>query len=253
MTQDGPPAPRRDWALFLDFDGTLVEIAERPEAVRLDDGIAAAVGALADRLGGALALISGRPIAELDRHFGRRFPAAGLHGLELRADPEAPARRRPPVVGLDRARQALDRFAAAHDGVWVEDKDGTLALHYRSRPELAQAARAAVAGAVGGLAGLRGLPGKMVIEVKPAGIDKGTAIAELMADPPFAGRVPVVAGDDVTDEDGFAAAEALSGFGIKVGAGDSAARYRIATVAELGAWLAGSARRLDTPQGVGAP
>lgn len=253
MTMDALPDPRPDWALFLDFDGTLVEIAERPDAVHLDDRIAAAVSELAARLGGALALISGRPVADLDSYFGRRFPAAGLHGLELRPDPGAPARRRPSPPALATVRTSLGRFAAAHDGVWLEDKGVTLALHYRRRQELAEPALAAVEAAMDGTADLRAMRGKMVVEVKPAGIDKGTAIVELMETPPFLGRMPVFAGDDLTDEDGFVAVERLGGFGIKVGNGDSIARYRIASVADFGAWLDRSARRLGIPQGVDAP
>ncbi len=245
MTAD-LPAPRIDWCLFLDFDGTLVEIAESPEAVRAERHLAATLAAIAERLDGAVAIVSGRPIGEVDRHLDHAaFAAAGLHGLELRLAPGLPVTTGKADPPADDVRDALAAFAAAHPGAFVEDKGMALALHYRARPDLADASRQAVRSAVRGHAGFQVLEGKMVFEIKPAAADKGKAVCRFMDEPPFRGRVPVFAGDDVTDEDGFRAAAARGGFGIKVGDGRTAAAWRIGTVAEFLRWLAAMPGRLD--------
>lgn len=232
------PVARPDWALFLDFDGTLVEIAETPDAVRAERRLVGILQSLSAELGGALAIVSGRPLAEVDAHLApERFPAAGLHGLELRSAAGGPVMR---PDGLDvpcDVRSALASFAGLH-GLLLEEKGIAVALHYRSRPELADACRAAARRAIAGHPGLHALDGKMVVEIKPCGADKGRAVARLMAGAPFAGRVPVFAGDDVTDEDGFRAVAEMGGFGVKVGPGETGARHRVASVASFLGWLA---------------
>jgi trehalose 6-phosphate phosphatase len=234
------PTPSRDWALFLDVDGTLVEIADTPDSVRADPRLPGVLTAAANTLGGAVALVSGRPIATLDRLLHPvRLPAAGLHGLERRTiDGTVSAAVRPPAIR--EAVAAAQHFADGHDGVLVEDKRLTVALHYRSAPDLGPAVRAFADGLLKTLdAGLRIQTGKMVVEIRPAGADKGTVVEAFMNEAPFAGRVPVFIGDDVTDEAGFEAVNRLGGQSIRVGAEQpTAARFRIPGVEPLLTWLA---------------
>ena len=225
-------------ALFLDFDGTLVDLAERPELVRVKAGLPDLLAATRHRLGGALALVSGRPIGELDRSLAPfRSVAAGLHGLEWRVAPDAEVSRAAcrDVEALSAAvREGASALSA---GVWVEDKAGCVAIHFRAAPHAVSVCRA-FADALAERFGLEVLSGKMVFEVRPAGVDKGQALARLMALDGFAGRRPVFVGDDVTDEDAFAVARSLGGYGIKVGCGGTTAEHRFATVAEVEGWLA---------------
>lgn len=237
-----PQARPERWALFLDVDGTLVAICDRPEDVRLDRELRACLGGIQAHGGGALALVSGRRIAELDRLFAPlRLPAAGLHGLEHRgADGRVVATGE--AGALDHLRAPLQDFAGRYPGVWVEDKGRGLALHFRQAPAAAADAQALVQGLAAGEAGaLRVLSGKMVIEIKPAQADKGSAVAAFMAEPPFAGRIPVVLGDDVTDEDAFAEVNARGGLSIRVGPGESVAARRLPDEVAVADWLA----RLD--------
>jgi|FEC22Drversion2_1045045.scaffolds.fasta_scaffold00075_34 trehalose 6-phosphate phosphatase len=233
----GLPAPNSGWALFLDFDGTLVEIAERPDAIRVERRLAGTLGRLSGLLGGAVAIVSGRPLAEIDRHLSpARLPAAGLHGLELRPRPDRPARSRRAGAIPQQVVARLEDFAG-RAGLLLEHKGPAMALHYRNRPDLADLCRSVVREAVRDLPDLHVLDGKMVLEVKPAGGDKGRAVRAFMQHAPFRGRVPVFVGDDITDEDGFRAVNELGGFGVKVGAGPTLARYRADSVPELRAWL----------------
>jgi len=246
MTTPGLPHPRADWCLFLDFDGTLVEIADSPEAVRAECHLATTLSAIAVRLDGALAIVSGRPVSEIDRHLDHEgFLAAGLHGLEMRRGIGQPVARVDVDPPAPEIRKNLSAFAEGHPGLRLENKGIALALHYRARPELEADCRAAVLAAITGHDTLQVLDGKMVIEVKPAAADKGRAVQRFMQDSPFAGRIPVFVGDDVTDEDGFRAARALGGFGIKIGEGDTAAQWRIGTVSEFLRWLDAMPGRLD--------
>ncbi|MEJ8572933.1 trehalose-phosphatase [Microbaculum marinum] len=246
MTPAAFPDPRNDWALFLDFDGTLVEIAASPDAVRAEQHLVGTLRAISDRLGGALAIVSGRPISEIDAHLDHAgLAAAGLHGLEVRRRPWTAVTR---VEGARPERDvgnALRELAAANPGLLFEDKGPAVALHYRNRPELEATCREAVRAAVGRREHLHILEGKMVFEVKSAASDKGRAVQLFMSDAPFRGRTPVFAGDDVTDEDGFAAARALGGFGIKIGEGETTARWRIGSVSDFLRWLGTLPDRLD--------
>ena len=235
------PAPDERWSLFLDFDGTLAEIAEVPDRVRVDSALPATLMALHRVFGGALALVSGRPIVELDAFLSpARLPAAGVHGFERRG---ASGEIRPgPALAraLDPLRAVLARLAADDARLVVEDKGVALALHYRRAPEREAECCRLMAQALDrdtGLAGFRLMLGKMVVEAKPAAGDKGTVIREFMREAPFAGRRPVFAGDDLTDEDGFGVVAELRGIGVKVGEGRTRASFRTASVAELGAWL----------------
>lgn len=215
-----------DYSLFVDFDGTLVELAERPEQVLVTAQLMATLVRLQQLLGGRLAVISGRPIAQIDAMlFPLALPVAGVHGLERRgADGIARQALIPDMAVVQAAAHAL---AAAQPGLWVEQKYGALAVHYRQVPELGPLVDAVMFEAVNRCPGTILLKGKMVAEVKPAGIDKGTAIRDFMAEAPFAGHLAVFAGDDMTDEAGFAMVQQAGGAGIKVGPGPSIAQFRI--------------------------
>jgi trehalose 6-phosphate phosphatase len=237
-----PPTAKRDAALFLDIDGTLLEIAPRSDLVRVPPRLPRLLDEVAAGRGGALALISGRPLAELDRLFRPwRGAAAGTHGSERRradgsrvdrADPDADA-------ALNLIRPRLAALARAGPGLVLEDKQHGLALHYRAAPDRA-AEILAIAAALQREAGppLRLICGKMVVEFQPHGADKGAAIAAFMAEAPFLGRGAVFVGDDATDEDGFAEIERRGGIAIRVGqAADTRAGYSLPSVASVLAWL----------------
>ncbi len=230
-----PPALMPEMALFLDFDGTLVEIAPTPDGVTVPDHLLPALEAARDTLGGALAVVSGRALRDID-HFLTPLTIAGSgsHGVE---------RRRPdgtvldPDPGIQHAAreisEAVRAAVGAHDGVIVEDKPWSASLHYRGAPELEAQCHAAMRKAVEAHPGWELVAGKMVVEGRKAGISKADAVRAFMAESPFAGRTPVFIGDDRTDEDGMRAAQNLGGIGIKVGAGDSVARYRLAGPADV--------------------
>lgn len=235
-----PPLPDAESAWFLDIDGTLLEIAPTPSTVKVEDGLPELIRRLHQRCGGALALITGRPVSDVDRLFpGLRLPVAGQHGLERR-DATGTVHRHPPEdADLPWLAALVKATVARLEGVWVEDKGLSIAVHYRANP----AAQAAVDAALRGVlidagAALSLQPGKCVLEIKPEGRDKGSAIREFMAEQPFAGRRPVFVGDDVTDEFGFAEVNGLGGLAVKVGEGETAAPWRLRDVGEVHAWLA---------------
>jgi trehalose 6-phosphate phosphatase len=238
------PSPPRlraaDIALFLDADGTLLEIEREPGAVHVPKPLCHVLEGLQSATGGALALVSGRSLEQLDRLFAPlRLSAAGLHGLERRNLEVGVARASPDPAVLERARRRLAAFADATAGALLEDKGLTLALHYRKAPAAARAAvrvaQAAVADSDGALVLLRG---KMVCELKPPGVDKGQAIAAFMNEPPFAGRRPVFAGDDVTDEAGFVTINEMGGVSIRIGDGSrTTARFGHENVTAMRIWL----------------
>jgi trehalose 6-phosphate phosphatase len=228
-------------ALFLDVDGTLLEIQDEPGAVDVPKRLCRVLAELQRAGDGALALVSGRSLRQLDELFSPlRLSAAGLHGLERRNLRSEVVRAKPDPKVLEHARQRLSAFADRHAGVLLEDKGLTLALHFRKAPEhrplAAAAAEAAVADSEGALVLLEG---KMVFELKPPGCDKGQAIAAFMREPPFTGRRPVFAGDDVTDEAGFAVVNDLGGITIRIGPDDrrTAAIYRHENVSAMQSWL----------------
>ena len=234
------PKPEPDWALFLDVDGTLIEIAPTPREVTVEISILSTLTNLSDALGGALALVSGRPLKDLDRLFAPlRLPSAGLHGLERRNGDGEIFRPAEPPEGLMDIFDGLCQFVGRSPGTMVENKGLSLAVHFRAAPEREEAARRAVAELVAAAgAAFQVQEGKMVLEIRPAGADKGDAVDAFMAEPPFAGRRPVFIGDDVTDEDGFAAVNRLGGHSIRIGgAGRTQARWRIDSVDELLSWL----------------
>lgn len=230
---------RRDVALFVDFDGTLAEIVEHPDAVNLEPGTRRALRRLQSTLDGALAVITGRDIADVDTHLAPlRLAVAGVHGLARRTSNGEPTASPAFSPGIESLATALSGFAASHPGIHLEVKSAAVALHFRARPELESEALAAMEAALRGIEGFQILRGKMVVEAKPANADKGQAVNEFMAETPFGGRLPVFAGDDVTDEAAFAVVNARGGVSIKVGQGDTSAGFRVATTAEFIAWLA---------------
>lgn len=223
------------FALFLDFDGTLVDIAERPDAVAVDPELPGALARLRDFLGGALALVSGRPIETLDRFLNpERFDAAGLHGLERRIAGQSFPCRPEDHPDLRRALEEARRFVAAHQGLVVEDKGCSFAIHWRLRPELAsEAAQVAEEAAARLGARYRLQHGKAVAEILPAEAGKGPAIAWFLERAPYGGRRPIFVGDDLTDEHGFAAVNERGGLSIRIGGGPSVAQRRIGSPAAL--------------------
>ena len=236
-----PPGLLEGAALFLDFDGTLVDLAETPDSIRVSPELGPLLERLRHRLDGRIAIVSGRSLADLERH----VPASGIafsgsHGLELQF---AGGTRLPLSVpiGLDDVRARVDAFAEADEGLLVEEKPAGIALHYRLAPEWAERAAAFI----GDLAAERGWsvqPGNMVVELRPSGATKGDALRAFMTEPKFSAARPVFVGDDLTDEHGFAAAAKLGGAGILVGPSrETAALYRLGSVGAVKAWLEKSA------------
>jgi len=232
-----PFSPR--WAFFLDLDGTLLEIADTPDAVGIGPDEKRLLERLVAGAGGAVAVISGRALARIDQILAPLvLPAAGQHGAERRDAKGLRHRHRFPANVLRPVAVGIRSFAAQHQGLVFEDKGASVALHYRKAPQLARAAQAAVRDAAGPLGeAVEVQDGKMVVELKPAGCDKGKAIAQFMQEAPFAGREPVFIGDDVTDEYGFRVVNAMGGHTVKVGEGPSAARWRLENPASTRAWL----------------
>jgi trehalose 6-phosphate phosphatase len=232
------PIPDLDHtALFLDIDGTLLDIALTPHSVSVPQQLKDDLAQLRARCGGALALVSGRTLDDIDKLFAPlKLPAAGAHGTQVRPDPAAPIGHltRPIPAELRAQFTAL----ADRPGMFIEDKEVTLALHYRllEDPTL-PAERVAAVEAAAAQAGFSLLHGKKVLELKPAGTDKGSALRAFMAEPPFEGRVPLFAGDDVTDGYAFAVLESLGGIGISVGRTFPGAAYEVANPAALRQWL----------------
>ncbi len=234
-----PPAPRVKWAYFLDVDGTLVDIADTPDAARVDTTLLELIGRLHKASGGAMALVSGRALSDLENRLGTlRIPLAGQHGLERR---DAAGRlwiHAAPPAAKSAIKEALAAVLARHPGLLLEDKGLTLALHYRLAPHLADYARQLMMHLTSTLgSGLEVQHGKCVVEVKPTGIDKGTAVTEYLSELPFRGRRPVFIGDDLNDEHGFAEVNKLDGISIKVGKDGSCARFRLPDVAAVRRWL----------------
>ncbi|MGD9615494.1 MAG: trehalose-phosphatase [Alphaproteobacteria bacterium] len=240
-------------ALFIDLDGTLLEIAPRPELVRVPEGLAELLARLAAQRGGALAVISGRRIDDFDRYLHPwRGAASGVHGAERRDDAGRTvasgdsAQDRQAAAALERLRPVLRKLGEQTPGILVEDKGRTLAVHYRQAPEREDEVRAAVANLLRQeAAALKVIDGKMVLELKPAHHDKGRAIAAFMAEAPFRGRVPVFVGDDTTDEDGFAEVNRRGGVSIRVGPPNAAtaAVYSLPSVPAVLDWLRGDSPR----------
>ncbi len=241
MKSDRPildfPAPPSELSLFLDFDGTLVAIAETPDAIEVPAFLSDMLHRAADRLDGRLVIVSGRTIADIDRHLGdHELAISGSHGMELRLDgstSEVSAEAAEMAAVEAEARSAGE----ALPGLLVERKRFGIALHYRQAPDIADRVHE-LAAAMAKRHGLALKPGKMVCEILPATSDKGRAVVDIMGRRPFAGTVPLFVGDDVTDEDGFRASQRLGGLGVLVGEReDSAAKARLPDIATVYALL----------------
>jgi trehalose 6-phosphate phosphatase len=227
-------------AIFTDFDGTLVEIAETPDAIEVPSELPDRIDQAIRDFDHAFAVITGRQISDIDRYLPLHLPVAGAHGAQRRRadgsmeelDPEL-------IASADAIAQAVAPLVDANAGLILEPKDGAVALHYRLAPEMEQAAHLAMSEALLDHPGFTLVPGKMVLEARPTGFDKGQALRAFMQEEPFIGRTPVFIGDDRTDEDAFRAAQELGGIGIKLGPGETAARMRIADVASVYALLGG--------------
>jgi trehalose 6-phosphate phosphatase len=255
MTETGCPlpAPRKDWALFLDIDGTLLELAPTPTDVVVPPDLPGLLGDLQHRLGGAVALISGRSLADIDALFpSLALTAAGQHGAEIRVAGGATERLGPADGVLAGLMPKVAAFAAARPGILVEDKGMTIAVHCRQVPvyqaELGQFLTELAAEHADLLETIRG---HRVFEIKPHNSNKRTAVEHLMRIAPFAGRLPLFIGDDRTDEDGFAAVRALGGHAIRVGQDGlglgwaTIATWRMADPACVRAFLAQVVKSLD--------
>ena len=243
-TLPAPPATMEGrLALFLDMDGVLAPMAPTPQAVVADPRRTAVLARLDRALGGRLAIVSGRTLSEIDRIAEGSTPsAAGVHGLERRRR-DGGVERPAPSAGVAEALVAFRAFAADRPGVLVEDKAISAGLHFRQSPDSGAAAMTLARG-ISERTGLTLQPGHMVVELRTPGSDKGGAVAAFMAEPPFAGATPVMLGDDLTDEAGFRAAEALGGFGVLVGPyRATAARYGLRDVPEVMDWLEAVADR----------
>jgi trehalose 6-phosphate phosphatase len=234
------PRSRSDWALFLDVDGTLLEIASTPWSVHIPPDLLRLLASLKDVLGGALALVSGRTIADLDRLFAPlRFTAAGQHGGEVRITDDGPVMRPGDDLSLAEFDAVIGEFARTRRGVIVERKGLSTAVHYRLAEERREELRQFItAWLVNHRIGFQLVEGRAVFEVKLAQTSKLTAVGYLIRCQPFSGRVPIFVGDDRTDEDGFAAVIALGGQALHVGSGRaSIANWRISDPAGVRAWL----------------
>ena len=237
-----PPLSTEDasWALFLDVDGTLLDIAETPESVYVPDDLKTLLLDLSLRLEGALALVSGRSINDLDRLFSPlRLCASGVHGCERRDAGGIIVRPDVDAESLSTVRAQLQTYVDANPGLLLEDKGFGLALHFRRAPHLSGDVLSVMRRTCHWLGPKFTLQaGKCVLEIRPTGFSKGTSIAAFMQQAPFAGKSPVFMGDDVTDEDGFAVVNELGGISIKVGnAPATLATRRIPGVSEVRRWL----------------
>ena len=238
-----PPPPSLQWCLFLDVDGTLIELTDSPLDTFADSELKTLLGHVAERLGGALALVSGRSIDYLDALFAPlRLPAAGLHGVERRKASGQMHGASFVDTQLTQARAALTALVQAHPGTFVEDKGRTLAVHFRMAPQREAAVRQALTAIAKPLGSNYHIQeGNMVLEIKPRGFTKATAIKAFMAEPPFSGRKPVFVGDDLTDQDGFRMVEDQGGISIAVG--DRVhGQYRLENAAAVREWLARTRR-----------
>ncbi len=247
ITQSGGAAPML--AIFTDFDGTLVEIAETPDAVDVPADLADQLERTARDFDHAFAVITGREIADIDRFLSPlHLPVAGAHGAQRRRADGTVLELDADISGAAQAiADALRPLLNEHPELILEPKDGAVALHFRQAPELEEDCLLAMQAAIGTHPEFTLVPGKMVLEARPAGIDKGSALKAYMQEEPFAGRTPIFIGDDTTDEDGFRAAQDLGGIGIKLGPGKTIARMRIADVASVYALLEGLTQIVAQP------
>lgn len=233
-------APGSGMAYFLDIDGTLIDFGDSPVRTRLAAAHRRLLQRLRQRTGGAVAIVSGRSIADIDRIFQTSaWPAAGQHGAERRDATGRHSRLNGANPALARVRAQLSAAVARHPGLLLEDKGHSIALHYRRAPRLAAYAHRLVRAQLALLGKSYCIQrGKRIVELNPAGRDKGAAVLAFMCEEPFRGRTPVFVGDDLTDEYGFQTVNALGGVSVKVGRGATSAVMRVRDVGSVWEWLA---------------
>jgi len=233
-----PPISAARHSLFIDFDGTLVPLVDRPDLVRADAELLDLLGALQRRFAGRVALVSGRSVEQLDHMIGplaHAMAIAGSHGAEVRRDGRLVQPPRP--EGLDAAIAEVRSYGAGHPEMIIEEKSHGVAMHYRVAPILEEPVKRR-AFAIAERHGLHVQPGKMMVELRGLGWDKGGALAALMAEAPMTGSEPVMIGDDLTDESALRIAGEMGGFGVIVGGGrETAALYCLSDVGAVRRWL----------------
>ncbi|MGH6827385.1 MAG: trehalose-phosphatase [Rhizomicrobium sp.] len=234
------PLVDRNSALFLDIDGTLLDLARTPEQVVVPSDLADTLARLRAALDGALAFVSGRSLAAIDGLFARSA-AVGCHGAEVRGRDGTVKLLSAPMPQA--VRSFFKDLVARHPGTALEDKTYALALHYRLAPEAKPALEEAMAQAAQLLAAQKVTVqnGKAVFDVKPRGIDKGVGVRALMSEAPFLGRVPVFGGDDTTDLDVFRILPEFGGRGFSVGRSFDGVAYHFPSPRAVREWLGGPA------------
>ena len=229
------------WALFMDIDGTLIDLAERPNAVAVPPDLPEHLHLVSEFFGGAMALVTGRALVYADKLFSpHRFPIAGLHGTERRR-PDGGVDRIEVTADFDLIKADLTHEALSWPGVLIEDKGAAIAAHYRQAPERREELEAVMARYLKQAGPDFTLQnGKMVVEIRPSHANKGSALKAFLDEPPFTSRLPIAIGDDVTDEAMFREANALGGLSIRIGepGSDTAAQYHLPSAAALRRLLA---------------
>jgi trehalose 6-phosphate phosphatase len=238
MLMQSLPSPSLGWCLFLDVDGTLIELTDSPLETFADPELKTLLSAVAERLGGAVALVSGRSIDYLDALFAPlRLPAAGLHGVERRKATGVMHGASFVDTQLDPSREAVAALVHAHPGTSIEDKGRTIAVHFRMAPQHEASVRQALIAIAKPLGSNYHIQdGNKVLEIKPRGFTKASAIKAFLHEPPFSGRMPVFVGDDLTDQDGFKIVEDQGGISIAVG-DRVRGQFRVENAAAVRDWL----------------
>lgn len=237
------------YAFFFDVDGTLAEIQPHPDDVFIETDLLSALSRLTELTRGAVALVSGRPVVELDKLVAPlMLPLAGIHGAERRDASYTLHQVELPATVPGALAEELSQMTTSMPGIYLENKGVAWAVHYRQAPEYAESVMECVASMVERYPSLTLQPGKCVVEIKPAASDKGSAISAFMSESPFCGRTPVFLGDDLTDERGFLVVNAMQGISVKIGEGDTEARYRLQDIRMVREWLIQLVSSLHQPE-----
>ena len=253
-----PPLISGQYGFYFDFDGTLAELQPRPDQVALLTERRRLLARLQIISEGAVALISGRSLAELDTlTTPLRFALGGVHGAERRDINGQLFSVSLPAALVEQLRPQLQAVIQRFPGTLLEDKGMAFAIHYRAVEHAGPAVYQAVARLASAYPELALQPGKCVVEIRPSGVSKGDTLAAFMNESPFKGRIPLFIGDDITDESAFQVVNQCGGISIKVGEGQTVARYRLNSVTAVYLWLARVIKRLEkatsgaTVKGVG--